>query len=77
MFKSKQGVQPQHSEESPASPGACGAIRFPMEAALLTPDRQTDSRAGATPVQSLLIHTPGCAVWVLSAAGLFLILRSL
>lgn len=39
-------MQPQHSEESPSSPGACGAIRFPMEAALLTPDRQTDRQQG-------------------------------
>lgn len=31
---------PRHSEEISASPGACGATKFPMEAALLTPNRQ-------------------------------------
>lgn len=71
--------QPQHSEEIPASPGACGATKFPMEAALLTPNRQ---QAGATPSEGPTHSHHGLcclelAPWVLSATGLFLILRSL
>lgn len=72
--------QPGHREEISASPGACGATRFPLGAALLTPNR--DSQAGARPSEGPAHSHPGLcclelAPWVLSATGLFLILRSL